>query len=143
MRAGWISLLLLLLLLLGGCPLGTTGGAGECDVDADCSGDVCARDGFCHSAGSVRAVRVTWTVNGMPASAAACTSAPDLAIYFSGKAAGDDPLGFAPVPCETGQFVIDKLPTSYSMVELGRDGAGFPDVKSISSSNVVTFDLRL
>jgi hypothetical protein len=135
MRAAWV------LLLLAGCPLGPGTGTGECAVDSDCGSNVCGRDGFCYPAADVRTVRVTWTVNGMPANAATCTS-PDLQIAFLGFDAGETPLGFAPVPCALGQFVIDKLPRSYSQVELGREGSGFPDARSIGTTNIVAFDLR-
>jgi hypothetical protein len=88
-------------------------------------------------------VRVTWTVNGVPATPMTCAPTPDLQIAFLGFEAGEDPLGFAPVPCDTGQFVVDKLPRSYTQVELGREGSGSPETRAIGTTNLVEFDLRL
>lgn len=127
--------------LLAGCPMTAGGGNGECDTDRDCVTSVCARDHLCYPASSVREVRVTWTVRGMVANSQTCATSENLQISFYNNNAGDDALGFAPVPCMIGQFLLDKLPDSYTEVELGREGS-FPDRKPISSTNVVEFDLR-
>ncbi|MBA3397892.1 MAG: hypothetical protein H0T89_35035 [Deltaproteobacteria bacterium] len=141
LRLGAAAGSVLLAGLLAGCPMTASGGTGECDTDRDCVTSVCARDHLCYPASSVREVRVTWTVRGMVANSQTCAGSQDLQIAFYNNNAGDDALGFAPVPCMIGQFLIDKLPTSYTEVELGRQGS-FPDRKSIGSTNVVEFDLR-
>jgi hypothetical protein len=105
------GVLLLLLLLLAGCPLATGPSTGECFTDGDCLGNVCARDGFCHPPSDVREVRTTWTIRGQPATTSTCSTS------------------------------MDKLPRSYTIVELGRDG-GFPDSKAIGATGEVSFDLR-
>ncbi len=88
--------------------------------DTTCGTDVCARDGNCYPAASVRAVHVTWTVGGEPANSMTCASEPDLLIAFEDSFG--DWIGFSPVPCRTGTFFVDKLPTVYDGVELGIDG---------------------
>jgi hypothetical protein len=130
-----------LLVLLAGCPLSTGPSTGECETDGDCLGNTCARDGFCYPEASIREVRTTWTIRGAAASVTSCGTTRDLHISFAGGDAGEVPLGYAPVPCETGQFFIDKLPRLYTIVELGRDG-GFADSKSIGATGTVEFDLR-
>jgi len=130
---------LLSLLTLSACPLATGPSTGECEGDSDCAGNVCARDGFCYPSSSVREVKTTWTIQGKPASPTTCGPVVDLMIGFSGDEPGDQPLQYAPVPCEVGQWVMDKLPLSYSFVELGKEN-GFPQTKSITSG-LVTFDL--
>jgi hypothetical protein len=126
----------LLVLALGGCP---SPSGGECTQDRDCdSGEVCARDGWCSSPASVRQVTVTWTVNGAAASAATCSAHPDLFIAY--HAGPGDQLGFAPVPCHIGQFNVDKLPSRYTVVELGEE-SGPSMTKAINGASVA-FDLR-
>lgn len=120
---------------LTGCP--NTGG--PCATDSDCDGEVCARNSECLPTSAVRAVKVEWTVNGMPASETACASTQDLAVNFVGDR-GDDAVGFAPVPCKIGQFSVDKLPTRFGTAELGRDG-GSVTARSIDVAGVARFDL--
>jgi len=127
-------------LLLAGCPLATGPSTGECETDGDCVGNVCARDGFCHPASTVREVKTTWTIRGQPASLTSCGPVTSLMIAFGGGEAGEQPLAYAPVPCENGQWLMDKLPTSYTLVELGKEN-GFAQTKSIGSSGLVEFDL--
>lgn len=116
------------------------GGGDECMIDDDCRGDlVCARNTQCLPASEVRVVRVTWTVRGEPASAAACASAPELYVLFYSAQVGDA-FGFAPVPCEIGLFTIDKLPRRYVSVEIGEDG-GFSMERAIDANGEVMFDL--
>ena len=125
-------------IVLGGCPLGPAG-SGECSVDRDCSGsEVCARDGVCASPSSVRDVRTTWTLRGMPASASTCAGRPDLYITFEGSPG--ESLGYSPVPCENGQFTVTKLPRSYNRVELGVHN-GTSDFATIDSSGAAALDL--
>ena len=136
----WLPLLALT--LAAGCPLGTGNGGtqgGECEVDRQCNDQVCARDGVCTDARDVRAVKVTWTVNGVPPNPAACPS--DFYVQFQTVDPADS-LGFSPVPCAIGQYTIDKLPKRFSSVELGVEG-GTRDVSAIDASGNATLDLAL
>lgn len=95
----------------------------DCQTDLDCSsGQVCARDGECLAPSQVRSVKVTWTVRGMAASATTCATIPDLFVQFANGAVYRDTFGFEPVPCDAGQFPIDKLPVRFDQVEVGVDG---------------------
>lgn len=126
------------LALLAGCP--RDGGGNECNTDDHCDGQVCARDNTCTDASGVREVRTTWTINGQPANATSCG---DRGLYITFQAADPgDQLNFSPVPCATGQFVIDKLPTRYSRVELGVVAGAEFDAGSIDATNVVAIDLQ-
>jgi hypothetical protein len=132
------------LALLGACPRpggDDVSGGGECFVDQECvTGEVCGRDDVCWPASEVRLVRTTWTLRGQPANDTTCAGFPDLHIVFDGNVSDD--LGFSPVPCETGQFVVDKLPRPFTRVELGVDGGPWR-VTTISSSGTATLDLPL
>jgi hypothetical protein len=133
---------LVVLVLLTGCP---TSHNSDCSIDADCGGgDVCARDGECLPAADVYPVKVTWTIRSMPASATTCASAPDFYINFSGFSV--QTFGFAPVPCDQGQFFVDKMPRGYNEVELGADGH-FDKNTAITigtgTTGTATFDLFL
>jgi hypothetical protein len=127
-------------LFLAGCPLAAGPSTGECEGDSDCSGNVCARDGFCYPEEVVREVKTTWTIRGQTASPTSCGPVTSLMIGFSGDNPGEAPLMYAPVPCEIGQWVMDKLPRSYGFVELGKEN-GFSQTKSISATGTVEFDL--
>jgi hypothetical protein len=131
-----------LLVVSAGCPATDGyGPGGPCEVDDHCAtGYVCARDGTCYDPAAVRAVKVTWTINGMPASMTTCTSG-DLEIEFYGSGPGEE-LGYAPVPCHVGQFSIDKLPRSYDQVGLGRRRGGGPSFQAIDANGEAMFDLR-
>jgi hypothetical protein len=131
----------LLLPALAGCPLDPGPATGECNTDGDCNGNVCARDGWCYPSSEVREVKTTWTIMGRTASPVTCGPVTDLAIAFSGGIAGEAPIMYAPVPCEIGQWLMDKLPRTYTLVELGKEG-GFLDTKAIGSTGLVEFDLR-
>ncbi len=129
---------LALLSALAGCPIS---GGGECNSDPECgAGDVCARDKMCAAASSVRPVTTTWTINGAEANATSCVTRTDLFITFIGRDASDT-IGFAPVPCKIGQFMVDKLPERFRDVELGIEG-GASQVRPIGASNAVAIDLR-
>jgi hypothetical protein len=110
------------LLGIAGCLSGSDLGSGRsCHRDDACDGgEVCARDSVCYLASQVRAVHVTWTVNGEAAGQATCRRSPDLAIEFI--ADDSDPiggqLGFSPVPCSAGLYTNDKLPTRFHTVKL-------------------------
>ena len=125
--------------LLAGCPVE---GEGDCEVNEDCSGGlVCARDHACVDASQVRAIQVTWTINGAAASAASCED-HDLYIEFSN---GDraDSLGFSPVPCFAGQFSVDRLPRRFDQVELGFNNGFDREFASFDADGNATIDLRL
>jgi hypothetical protein len=126
--------------LLGGCPMGN-GGGGECTVDRECiRSEVCARDGSCMAASALRDVKATWTLSGMTASETTCAGHTDLYISFEGGPG--ESIGFSPVPCANGQFLITKLPKTYTRVELGvHNGASESAV--VDSSNQATLDLPL
>lgn len=130
------------LVLLGAClPPGGGGpsGGGACFVDQECiTGEICARDDQCWPASEVREVRTTWTLRGQPANATTCARSPDLHIIFDGNVRDD--LGFSPVPCEIGQFVVDKLPRPFTRVELGVDDGAWR-VATIGASGTVAIDL--
>jgi hypothetical protein len=129
------------LVLLAGCPL-SNGTGSDCKNDGECSGgDVCARDGVCTVSSQVREATAMWTINGAPASVMSCGSHPDLYLSFIGDDSSDT-LGFSPVPCRIGQFLVDKLPTRFRQVELGVEG-GSRDIKPINGSGIATLDLRL
>ncbi len=134
MRRIWSAVFAVGLAGLPACPSDSQ--PSTCVVDTDCGGDVCARDGSCLPAQYVHAVKTTWTLAGQPASVTTCAATPDLFINFYSSVQS---FGFAPVPCVQGQFLVDKLPTSYDQVELG--GGGYDQYARIGSSGLVTFDL--
>lgn len=107
------ALLVLTMLPLAGCPTGS-----ECTTDFDCgSGYVCANTHDCLSPELVRRVAIRWTVLGNPADETTCGPIPnlDLAVFDSET---DDQRSYAPVPCATGQFIFDKLPTQFDRILL-------------------------
>ncbi len=132
---------LAVLVLCAGCPSSDSHDGLMCETDSQCGGDICARDGECIAASQVRQVKITWTIDGQPASATTCGPAPSLYLQFDGPTF-QDTFGFAPVPCMQGQFTIDRLPKRFDQVELGADG-GFNQVTGIDSSNSASFDLHL
>ncbi len=111
-----------------------------CRQDTECGAQVCARDGECYPATSIRLVTTTWTVRGEPANATSCAAHPDLSIRFATSNGAS--FGFAPVPCRNGKFTIDKLPLSFTRVELAIDGGGLGTSASITSTGDTTIDLR-
>ena len=92
-------------------------GSSMCTTDSQCGGDVCARDGECLPAASVRMAKLSWTIQGMAASAQTCAASPSFSIYFDSSTT-DESFGFEPVPCQEGQFTIDKLPERFDLVEI-------------------------
>ena len=124
------------LFALAGCP---NKQPALCESDSQCGANVCARNGECLPASEVRAVRVTWTIQGMPASATTCASTPSLYIQFDGSTVQDS-FGYAPVPCQEGVFSIDKLPSRFGQVELGVEG-GPLSIADIKSDGTATLDL--
>lgn len=125
------------LLLLAGCP-DTTGS--DCQVDSDCGGNnVCARNGECISPNNVRSVRVTWTIRGMPATSFTCSASPNFYVMFSSPERSDT-YGYEPVPCPSGVFSVDKLPTRFNAVEIGIDG-GYSEATTFDAQGHAMFDL--
>lgn len=121
--------------------LGACEPAGDCASDSDClAGLVCARNAECLPADEVRAVRITWTVYGQPAGAAACAPTPELYLLLIGVDDADS-YGYAPVPCDAGLFVIDKLPRRFASVELGVEGS-YQAEQPIDLQGNASFDLR-
>jgi hypothetical protein len=105
--------------LLAGCVHPSSAPPGECNGGAGCGSDrVCTRDNQCLPPDQVRAVHISWTVSGAPASATSCVAAPDLVLDLRSRSGPH--LGFEPVPCAEGMFTVDRLPTEYDTVELGR-----------------------
>lgn len=128
---------LILVLLTAACST-----AEECEVDPDCGTGVCARDGRCSPAADVRAVKTTWTINGVPATKAACAGWP-LYIEFADDNT-DERLEFDPVPCDIGQYSIDKLPLRFDSVEVGVDvDGGAWDATTIGAGGTARLDLPL
>lgn len=82
-------------------------------------GELCTRDGQCLPPDQVRAVHVAWTLRGAPASPTSCAPAPDLLITLSSTTRGGS-VTFSPVPCVEGKFSVDRLPTWFDHVRLGR-----------------------
>jgi hypothetical protein len=78
-------------------------------------------------------------VKGAVADPIGCQKYNPLMIGFSGG--GEKSLGYAPVPCENGQWLMDKLPMTFTVVELGKED-GFTDMKAIGANGTVSFDLR-
>jgi hypothetical protein len=110
-----------------------------CTTDSQCGGNVCARDGECLPADQVRQVKLSWTIRGAPASATTCAASPDFYINFYDTDPRDT-FGFEPVPCQQGQFTVDKLPTRFDTAELGVTG-GVSKSAIIQPNGVATFDL--
>jgi hypothetical protein len=110
--------------------------AGGCKQDSDCSSPgsvdagsnilcapgpdcdlVCAGDGVCVSAAEVTTVHVKWTLQGQAASAATCTGAPSLAVFFSSSTSASF-YGDSPVACAEGELTVAKLEDYYDEVAL-------------------------
>ena len=133
------SALLVVSLTLTACP--SSPQTVMCQTDTDCSGgDICARNGECDAPSDVRAVKVTWLIRAMPASAQTCANSPSFYVQFDGPTY-EDTFAFEPVPCDQGQFNIDKLPKRFTQVEMGIDGQ-FNDIAAIDpATETAAFDL--
>jgi hypothetical protein len=90
-----------------------------CATDADCGGQVCARTHECLDASQVRRVMTRWTLGGLPASAAQCTTdgIDHLEIQYTDDATGESDR-FSPVPCGQGQFLVDIWPNRFNNILL-------------------------
>jgi hypothetical protein len=98
---------------LGGCIEGEESPR-SCSTDDRCGGDVCAADARCRPATELRTVTTSWTLNGMPATATTCATAPTLGIGFEGTLGGF--LLSHDVPCETGVLIVERVPMEYDTV---------------------------
>jgi ABC-type Fe3+-citrate transport system substrate-binding protein len=125
------------LLVLAAC--GSTSTHSECMADTDCGGEVCARDGECLPAAEVRFVKLSWTIRGSAASPTTCAQSPSFYVQFDSLDVNDS-FGYSPVPCEQGQFTVDKLPKRYVQAEMGIDDR-FLDAQAIDAMGQATFDL--
>ncbi|MCX5744947.1 MAG: hypothetical protein NT062_20865 [Proteobacteria bacterium] len=126
-----------LVLVLGACE---SSSGGPCAIDNDCSGgERCARTMECLPDAEIRSVRAEWTVGGQPPSAASCAVLGPLQVSFYGDYV-EDAIGFAPVPCVTGVFTIDKLPTRFYDAQLGPEN-GLPRSASLDAEGIARFDL--
>jgi hypothetical protein len=95
---------------------------------------VCARTGMCLPLDQVRAIHVSWTVSGQPASQTSCASSPDLLIELT-SSIGVARLAYAPVPCVEGKFSVDKSPISIDQASLIRElGGGRPQQATIDAT---------
>ena len=122
-------------------PGGPIGFPDGCD-DRNCpSGEVCARIGGCAPADQIRAVHIYWTLSGKPANATTCDATPSLYLQISPP--GSYGQGWAPVACSQGKFTIDKIPLSYTEVDLNQRGSSnMPQHGTIDAvTGEVTIDL--
>jgi hypothetical protein len=133
------SVTLLLVVLAAGCPKDTTPPSGMCESDSQCGGDVCARDGECLPANMVGSATISWTIRGMAASPTTCANSPEFYLNFDSSSTGEA-FGFAPVPCQEGNFHIDKLPIRFDEVEIGINNQPL-SIKPIRADGTVSFDL--
>jgi hypothetical protein len=143
----------LVVVSLAGCPSSGDDGYGYynpgdpssvpgCQADSDCSGSQeCARDGECLPAAEIRAIKVMWTVRGQPASDDTCVDSPDLELSFDDGIEQDE-FGFAPVPCNAGQFPIDKMPSRYVQADLGILNTSRDQSAPIDSTGLAQIDLE-
>jgi len=117
-------------------------GAG-CELDSDCAtGSVCTRAKGCWPASEIYAAHVTWTINGMPASATTCAPLPPLTIEFYGATStGGGQMAFKPVACAEGKFTLVQLPTVIDSVKLGARDLGFRSTTIDTTTGEAALDL--
>lgn len=115
------------------------GGSGlGCLHDSDCGTAICADDHECVQPTDVHRVSIHWTVDGQPASDAACTTSPYVDLTIG------DTLTFAPVRCAAGTFTFLRLPIWYSSVSLTAESTGaFGGGTIPAAGGDVTIDLPL
>ncbi|MCE9576534.1 MAG: hypothetical protein K8W52_25515 [Deltaproteobacteria bacterium] len=116
--------------------IGGSGSGSVCATSDDCGGDVCARTHECYPADEVRRVMTRWTLNAAPASAAQCTTdgIDHLSIVYQDSSTGEQ-VGYAPVPCGQGQFLVDVWPTRFDLVQLEAVAPGQGTI-AIGANNV-------
>ncbi len=92
----------------------------ECVSDGDCGFGICTRVGECVDESNVVEARITWTVNGSavsPSNDAACVGVDMLSVHFIDFRAEPD-IVYAPVPCNLGQIIYDRMPGRLDQVQL-------------------------
>jgi hypothetical protein len=109
-----------------------------CEHDSDCGAAICADDHECVTPDQVHRVSVHWTVDGQPASEAACTTSTYLDLTIGGT------LTFSPLRCAAGTFTFLRLPVWYTDVTLTAQSTGISSVGAIpAAGGDVTVDLPL
>jgi hypothetical protein len=126
--------------------LGLFGCGSDCQQDTDCiGGDVCARDGECLAPTDVVSADILWTIDGAPPSAASCMALSLRVGFITHQTREIDEFGFAPIPCEKGEFYVDKLPSDFDQIELGydvNDDFANPEYADPNGGNPVSFALQ-
>jgi hypothetical protein len=93
----------------------------ECFVDSDCGGSLeCSRTNECESAGSLRTIRLTWTVNGLAPTLMTpepCAPVAELEVTFRDLTSGED-VTFRPVTCALGLATYDKFSPRFTAMVL-------------------------
>jgi hypothetical protein len=125
-------------------------GAGDdtCRIDRDCGDLVCTRTGDCASASGIYALRIEWTVNGQTTDQpGACSAIGELELSITDPGTHDT-HAVRPVPCASGSFFFDKLPLSFTDVEVtafAPSGATLDTGRgsAVGSGGVVRVDLVL
>jgi len=123
-------------------------GGDTCRTDRDCSGLVCTRVGDCASTDGIYALRIEWTVNGQTTDqAGVCASVGELAVSVSDPTSGDSHT-VRPVLCTLGSFFYDKLPLSFTDVEVtayspGGDTLDVRQASAVGAGGLVRVDLSL
>ena len=64
-------------------------------------------------------------------------------LFIEFRASRDDRFGFQPVPCATGQFTVDKLPSRYTSVELGAIDRPVARTADLDDAGQAALDLAL
>jgi hypothetical protein len=144
MRAVLVPTLWLCACWLSACQSDDFGGnfPRACAQDSDCSGgEVCARAGSCFPTDQIRQIAVVWTVDGQPASEAACGDHQNFTLQFDSNVGYS--YGYEPVPCRAGKFSVDKMPTVIDFVEMFDDSQAGADGSIDESTAQATLDLKL
>lgn len=134
------------MVVLAGCF--TDAGSDTCRSDRDCGDLVCTRVGACASSDGIYALRIEWTVNGQTTDqAGVCASVGELAVTVSDPSTGDDHT-VRPVLCTLGSFFYDKLPLSFTDVEVtayspGGDTLDIGRASAVGAGGLVRVDLTL
>jgi len=126
----------------------TDAGTDVCRTDRDCGDLMCTRVGTCASSDGIYALRIEWTVNGQTTDqTGVCAPVGELAVSVSDPSTGDDHT-VRPVLCTTGSFFYDKLPLSFTDVEVtafspGGDTLDIGRGSAVGAGGLVRVDLTL
>lgn len=91
--------------------------AERCRTDDECDGAVCSRDGECALAGTLVAVRLSWTLCAAPVTPERCQASDlSLRVTFVDDDTGENVL-YEPVLCELGQIYFDRMSPRFDAVE--------------------------